>query len=164
MKRAFSAVLMFGLLSGGLLFYGLAADSLSPHAAAQETGGRPGKPEPVEPDMHEFMEYVFQPTYGQLKSAMAEEPEEDDGDGWAAIKSAGLILAGGGNLIMLRGPEDDRAAWDAHAAVVRSTGGQLYRAAKEKDFDAATEHYEAMLTACNACHDEFADGEHQLSP
>ena len=34
---------------------------------------------PVEPDMHEFMEYVFQPTYKRLKHSIATEPEKPQG-------------------------------------------------------------------------------------
>lgn len=164
MKRATHLACLFAALSGVLLVLGLVGEGRSPRATAQAPEAAADKPEPVEPDMHEFMEYVFQPTYKRLKAAMEEEPDDDDGEGWTAIKSAGLILAEGGNLIMLRGPEEERAKWDAHAAAVRAQGGELYRAAKAKEFDAATEHYEAMLTACNACHNDFADGEHQLEP
>jgi hypothetical protein len=164
MKRAIHVASLFALLTAGLFLLDLGGDGRSPRAAAQATREQRPKPEPVEPDMHEFMEYLFQPTYVRLKGAMEEEPEDDDGATWGTVKSGALILAEGGNLIMLRGPEEERGAWDTHAAAVRSAGGQLYRAAKEKDFDAATAHYEVMLTACNACHDEFADGEHQLSP
>jgi len=39
-----------------------------------------------------------------------------------------------------------------------------YRAAKKKD-DAETQKvYRLMLDHCNACHQQFADGEHQLIP
>ena len=47
---------------------------------------------------------------------------------------------------------------------VRAAGGQLYQAAKKKDLTAARTHYETMLKKCNACHQKFADGEHQLKP
>jgi hypothetical protein len=50
------------------------------------------------------------------------------------------------------------------SVAVRATGGDLYQAAKKKDFPAARKHYETMLTKCNACHTQFAHGEHQLSP
>lgn len=117
---------------------------------------------PVEPDMHEFMEYVFQPTYKRLKAQMAAEPA--DNQGWKAIKADALTLAEGGNLLLIRQPEDDRKDWTRHSIQVRDLGGQLYRAAGAKDFKTARQRYEAMLTNCNACHQQFAGGEHQLKP
>ena len=117
---------------------------------------------PVEDNMHEFMEYVFQPNYRQLKSHMAEQPS--DGRAWSAIKAEALTLAEGGNLLLFRGPEQDRAAWTQHSVEVREHGGKLYRAAQSKDFAAARKHYEAMLKDCNACHQQFAGGEYQLKP
>lgn len=117
---------------------------------------------PVEPDMHEFMEYVFQPTYKRLKQAIAAEP--DNRKVWKAIKSDALILAEGGNLLLLHEPKDNGASWNEYSLDVRKEGAQLYKAAKAKDFKAARKHYEAMLQNCNACHQNFADGEHQLTP
>jgi hypothetical protein len=116
----------------------------------------------VEGDMHEFMEYVFQPTYKRLKVSMAAAPA--DNNAWKGIKSDALILAEGGNLLLLRLPEEDATDWQVLSAAVRDTGGNLYRAAKKKDFPAAQQHYQAMLKKCNACHDKFAGGEHQLLP
>ena len=62
--------------------------------------------EAVEPDMHEFMEYYFQPTYRRLKETMAAAPA--DNAGWKAIKADSIILAESGNLLIGRGPEDRR--------------------------------------------------------
>jgi len=118
--------------------------------------------EPVEPDMHEFMEYVFQPTFKRLKPAMAEAPA--DNAGWKAIKADSLILAEGGNLLLSRQPDEDAADWVKHSVQVRDFGGQLYRAAKAKDYEAARKHYTSMVQNCNACHHQFANGEHILAP
>lgn len=117
---------------------------------------------PVEPDMHEFMEYVFQPTFKRLQPAMAAVPA--DNQGWKAIKAESLILAESGNLLLIRKPEEDVADWVKHSVQVRDFGGQLYRAAKAKDYPTARKHYEAMVRNCNACHEQFAGGEHILTP
>ncbi|MBX3436752.1 MAG: hypothetical protein KF861_04615 [Planctomycetaceae bacterium] len=117
---------------------------------------------PVEPDMHEFMEYVFQPTFERLKVAMAAAPA--DNRGWKAIKADSLILAEGGNLLLDRVPDDETADWVKHSVQVRDFGGQLYRAAKAKEYATARKHYESMVQNCNACHHQFAGGEHILSP
>ena len=121
-----------------------------------------GQPQPVEKDMHEFMEYVFQPTYKRLKPLMANAPS--DNVGWKGIKADSLTLAESGNLLLSRVPDKDREKWVEWSTAVRETGGELYQAAKKKDFPSARKHYETMLTKCNACHTHFAHGEHQLSP
>lgn len=116
----------------------------------------------VEDSMHEFMEYVFQPTYRRLKAAMATEPT--DKNGWKAIKSDSLILAESCNLLFVRLPEEGTADWAQHAAASRTNGSELYQAARAKDFGKATTAYKSMLENCNACHRQFEDGKHILSP
>lgn len=134
----------------------------APQAAAAEPAGEAPKPEPVESDMHEFMEYQFQPVYLRLKASLAQAPA--DRAGWKSVKSDSLILAEGGNLLLLRKPDADVADWDRYSVETRQHGGELYKAAKASDYANARKHYEAMLVSCNACHTQFADGEHQLKP
>ena len=117
---------------------------------------------PVEGDMHEFMEYVFQPTYKRLKESMA-IPEKDNA-AWKSIKSDSLILAEGGNLLLFRGQDSESQNWNKHASTIRKLGGQLYQAAKQKNQADSQTAYRAMIQNCNACHQDFADGEYQLSP
>jgi hypothetical protein len=143
----------------GVWAWGPAANDRLARAAEPAPSAEPA---PVEEDMHEFMEYVFQPTYLRLKQAMAAEP--GDNAGWKGIKSDSLILAEGGNLLLHRVPKDDAETWAAESTAVRELGGDLYRAAKKKDYPAARKSYEKMLVRCNACHDTFAHGEHQLAP
>lgn len=142
-----------------LLVMALLASERFAHAESQ--GDSDQKLQPVEMDMHEFMEYVFQPTFNQLKKAVKERPENKQG--WFAIKSGALILAEGGNLIQLRGPQSE-PDWDGHARAVRSHGAALYKAAHKQDFETAATQFKAMVKSCNACHDQFAHGEHQLTP
>ncbi len=141
------------------VFYIIFLGFRSPHAHAQTASV---KSKPVESDMHEFMEYVFQPTYKRLQKSIAAEPV--DKAGWKGIKADSLILAEAGNLLLHRGPKEDQAAWDELSVVMREDGSMLYQAAKAKDFKVARQLYEQMITKCNACHDKFAEGEHQLTP
>ena len=104
----------------------------------------------------------FEPAYTRLQAAMAKEPA--DNGGWKAIKGESLQLAEGGNLLLIRTPQDDASIWREMSAAVRGAGGELYAAAKKKDFVASRKSYETLLLKCNACHDKFAGGEHQLSP
>ena len=117
---------------------------------------------PVEDSMHEFMEYVFQPTYLRLKVSMATAPA--DNKGWKAVKSDSLILAESCNLLFARKPDEHGKDWVKHATASKTHGAQLYKAAKEKNFEAATTAYKTMLDNCNACHKQFEDGKHILQP
>jgi hypothetical protein len=118
-------------------------------------------PVPVERNMHEFMEYVLQPTYKRLKHVMAAAPAGKQE--WKSIKSDALILAEGGNLLLLRKSEKSPGEWTEFSVGVRDAGGQLYRAATQKDFSASRNAYERMLSKCNSCHTRFAGGKHQLA-
>ena len=162
MKTARQFGIAFALIAvvGSLGVLLLSDDSGSVRAAETDADGT--APEPVEEDMHEFMEYVFQPTYRRLKAAMAEEPA--DNNAWKAIKADSLILAEGGNLLLFRTPEEDGDSWDEISVAVRESGAALYTAAREKNYESAREHYTTMLERCNSCHDDFAGGEHQLTP
>jgi hypothetical protein len=111
----------------------LLSSSSALSAAAQADKKDAAKP--VESDMHEFMEYLFSPTFKRLKPAIAASPT--DNKGWKAIKADSLVLAEGGNLLLMRPPEKDATDWVKHSVQVRDLGGQLYEAAKAKDYAAA---------------------------
>ncbi len=161
---------LLGTLFVVLFVAAVAAVRLDATAAVAETAPESKAPaeEAVEPDMHEFMEYVFEPGYKRLKVVLAEKPA--DNKAWKAVKGDALVLAEAGNLLMHRRPEADKwtkemdAAWTGISADVREHGGKLYRAAKKRDYESTRVHWEAMLGRCNACHDKFAGGEHQLAP
>ncbi len=150
---------LFALLG---LAIGLWPASSSTRLQAAAGPATPGAEAPVESDMHEFMEYMFQPTFNRLKPAMSAAPA--DRQAWKAIKADSLILAEAGNLLLSRQPGEDAADWVKHSVAVRDSGGALYKAAKARDFAAARPHYEAMVANCNACHRQFANGEHLLTP
>lgn len=118
--------------------------------------------EAVEEDMHEFMEYVFQPPYKRLKAALANEPA--DKNNWKTVKSDSLILAESANLLLSRAPEEDGKDWISHATAVRSAGSQFYQAAKKRDYATTRSRFASMLNKCNACHRQFEDGKHILTP
>lgn len=129
---------------------------------ADET--KPEKPtaKPVPVNMHDFMEGVFQSPYRRLKAAMAAEPK--DNKEWKALRSDALILAEGGNLLLMRLPEKNVDHWTKYSVDSRDAGADLIKAAKAKNFAGAKKSYQAMLVHCNACHKEFADGKHMLTP
>ena len=143
---------------GPLMFLAVPAGSAAEDALATS------QPAAVEADMHEFMEYVFEPPYKRLKVGLAESPVATDRNAWKGLKSDALILAEAANLLLHR-PFAERAEdWVKDALAVRQQGGELYQAAKQRDLDLTKKHFAALLTKCNQCHDDFAEGEHQLAP
>jgi len=114
----------------------------------------------VESSMHEFMEYVYQPTYLRLKANMAKVSA--DPAPWKELKADALILAESGNLLLMRGPDENRADWNRHSVATREMAAELYKAARAEDAGKAKMAYTELITRCNACHDDFADGKHQL--
>ena len=129
---------------------------------AEEQAGSAPAQRPVVDSMHQFMEYYFEPNYKLLKQNLAEAPQ--DKNAWKPVKAGGLILAEGGNLLLMRVPDEDAARWQKLSVEVRGAAAELYQAARDQDYEAARGHYTKMLTKCNACHTDFADGEHQLKP
>lgn len=121
-----------------------------------------GEVKPIDVNMHDFMEGVFQAPYKRLKIAMAQEPK--DNAAWKAIRSDALILAEGGNLLLSRQPDENKGDWIQHSELSRDAGGEFVAAAKKKDFAAAKVAYEKMLTHCNDCHKQFEEGKHILTP
>ncbi len=157
MKFTSSLCVAFIAVAAIALMYSTASDvqAYSPVISVVEAA-------PVEDSMHEFMEYVFQPTYLRLKATMAAAPA--DNKGWKAMKSDSLILAESCNLLFVRKPDAHGDDWTKHATAAKTDGAALYKAAKEKNFEAATTAYKTMLNNCNACHKQFEDGKHILQP
>jgi hypothetical protein len=117
-------------------------------------------PAPTDVSMHDFMEGVFQGPYRRLKTAIAAEPK--DNAGWKAIRSDALILAEGGNLVLLRKPEKDAQKWAEYSIASREAGAGVFKAAKKKEYATARKAYGTMITACNACHTHFDGGKNRL--
>lgn len=142
---AFTLSLWFGVLHD---HHAIAADD---HA----------KLEPIDPSMHEFMEHVFEGPYKRMKVGLAGEAANVN---WRAIKDDALTLAEVTNLLLTRLPDEDADSWKRHALDTRKSGAELYGAVKKRDLAAVKDRFAAMLKTCNACHNTFAGGEHQLSP
>lgn len=149
-------------VAGGAFAMLLSAPAGTASEDAKKNASENAQPAAVEDDMHEFMEYVFEPPYKRLKAVLAEAPA--DRSAWKGIKSDSLILAEAANLLLHRAPDEAAKKWMENAQQVRQQGGQLYQAAKKRDFELTRKHFAATLKKCNHCHDQFADGEHQLSP
>ncbi|MBM3967994.1 MAG: cytochrome c, partial [Planctomycetes bacterium] len=154
--RLLFAACLFGLLS---ISY-----SLFPSQPTQAHPVSLADPQikPLDVNMHDFMEGMFQAPYRRLKVSMSKEPA--DNAGWKQLRSDTLILAEGCNLLLTRLPEKDSTDWVTHSVASRDTGAEVYSAAKQKDYAKSRAAYEKMLTHCNACHKQFENGKHILEP
>ncbi len=112
--------------------------------------------------MHDFMEGMFQAPYRRLKAAMEKEPS--DAQGWKALRSDALILTEGSNLLLIRKPKKDVADWLKYSVATRDAGTELIKAGKQKNFAASKEAFVRMLDHCNACHKQFENGKHIMTP
>lgn len=117
---------------------------------------------PVDVNMHDLMEGMFQLPYRRLKTAMEKEPT--DPPAWKAMRSDALILAEASNLLILRKPETDVPAWVKYSVDSRDAGAEIVKAAKKQDFAASKAAYIKMLDHCNGCHKQFEKGKHMLKP
>ncbi len=133
-----------------------------PQITATEPAPADDAMKPVDVNMHDLMEGMFQAPYRRLKVAMEKEPA--DPPAWKALRSDALILAEGNNLLMLRKPEKDVEAWIKYSVDARDAGAELVKAAKKQDFAASKAAYVKMLDHCNACHKQFEKGKHILKP
>lgn len=155
-----------GLALIAIAAIGLLSSSFSPGDSQAAANNAPAAqaaaaPKPVETDMHEFMEYIYKPTYLRLRTALAKRPRRT---AWRNIKADVLVQAEGGNLLLIRAPKENAAEWNKLAVENRELGAKLYAAAKKRDYTNGRKHWEAMIKNCNVCHTKFAGGEHQLKP
>jgi hypothetical protein len=155
--RAISFTL--ALTSCCMLWYAANRSDISSPASSDEAGAAI---KPVDVNMHDFMEGMFQAPYRRLKTAMESEPMEPPQ--WKALRSDALILAEGCNLLLTRPPEKEIEDWKKHSIAARQAGEQVVLAGKAKDYAKARASYETMLNHCNSCHRQFENGKHILAP
>jgi prephenate dehydratase len=160
MNKVYGWLSLCALAFGGIVMLADQGNATAGYTPVISSGD--GDVVPVEDSMHEFMEYVFQPTYLRLKQSMAAAPS--DNKGWKAIKSDSLILAESCNLLFGRKPAEHGEDWVKHATASKEFGAKLYIAAKARNFDDASTAYKTMLDSCNACHKQFENGKHILQP
>jgi len=156
MKQILFAASLLGLLSMSYAFFP------SQPTQARSVSLADPQMKPLDVNMHDFMEGLFQAPYRRLKVSMAKEP--GDNAGWKQLRSDTLILAEGCNLLLTRLPEKDGEDWVTHSVASRDAGAEVYSAAKQKDYAKSRSAYEKMLTHCNACHKQFENGKHILEP
>lgn len=110
MKDKFNQVRLTAMLvviTIGTCGWALETGNLS--VAAEDVTTTGSQSQPVDDDMHHFMEYVFEPNYKRLKALMAAKPK--DKQTWKSIKGDSLTLAECANLLLTRASDEDADQW-----------------------------------------------------
>lgn len=131
--------------------------------AAEDAKSDQAALEPVEPNLHLFMELLLEPAYERFKELMKEEPA--NAQAWKAARSYSLFLAESNNLILDRPIKGaDAEGWNQITVETRQAAGELYLAVKERDYEIAKEQWVATLKKCNLCHERYHGGKPILEP
>src|SRR5438132_1051558 len=125
-------------------------------AVPAETKSAPQPAPRLEPvaETRLIMEGMLMPNYRGLERILKQAPA--DNDGWVFARGQALLIAEGGNLLLLRPPHNAGAAvWQDRAAELRATAAKLARAAAERDYARCRLGLHEVAGVCNRCHHAF---------
>ena len=110
----------------------------------------------------EYMEFLVQPVFEELRETAAKEPEGRKQ--WKALYRGTFATAELMNLLFSRSDEEymAEADWPLYSANTRQAAEAMGAAVKEQDFALAKERYLAMVESCNACHSRFMEDDAEL--
>lgn len=122
-------------------------------AFSQERFPPAPRPEPVA-ETRLLMEGLNEPNYRGLETILAKAPS--DAEAWTFVRGQALLIAEGGNLLLLRPPRGrGRDVWLQRAADLRQAATRLARAAGDEDYARARTNLGDLANACNRCHQTF---------
>jgi len=100
-----------------------------------------------------IMNGFLEPNFSGLGTRLKDRPADDET--WTIVRGQSLLVAEGGNLLLMRPPKTRAAqdAWMAKAAELRDAGVKLANAAARKDYVAARAGAAMLANACNRCHE-----------
>jgi len=100
-----------------------------------------------------LMEGMITPNFRGAEKTLRGKP---DGDAWTYARGQALLVAEGGNLLLMRPPRNQgRDAWMSRAAELREAAAKLARQAAARDLLRSREALVEVAGACNKCHDTF---------
>src|SRR5262245_59549836 len=139
-RRVFFLVTAAGLLTAGA-------------AAPQPRSQVQPRLEPVA-ETNLLMQGMLLPNFEGLQRHFKDRPA--DANAWTFARGQALLVAEGGNLLLLRPPRNrGQDAWMEHAMSLRSVATRLARAAANRDYEASRSGLVAVTNACNRCHQTF---------
>jgi cytochrome c553 len=77
--------------------------------------------------------------------------------GWVEARNQALVLAEGGNLLMLGSRARDHAAWMKMSRALVDAASTAADASEKKDANGLASAGDAIAAACEACHQPYRD-------
>jgi len=137
------------LIVGGLLMAGLPAHSQNPSRDGKFTP----KLEPVA-ETKLLMEGLLHANFRGLERLLNQKIP--DAQGWVFARGQALLIAEGGNLLMLRPPKNQgEQAWFERSMELRGLASQLAQTLARKDLDRGRTGLQTLANSCNRCHQTF---------
>jgi hypothetical protein len=128
-------------------------------------GAQPPAPPPFKPvaDMLTLMTAVIDPSADVVWDSVAhivtkdgtEERMPRTDEEWARVRSAALVLAESGNLLMMPSRARDAGEWMTMARAMIDSGEAAAKAAEAKDPKGILATGEQIYDACVACHTKY---------
>lgn len=101
-----------------------------------------------------LMEGIHQANYRGLERLLGTRPADDDT--WRFVRGQALLIAEGGNLLMLRPPRTGgQEDWMRRSTELRESAAALGRLAAAKDYAGSVTALGTVANACNKCHQTF---------
>jgi hypothetical protein len=107
--------------------------------------------------LHEIM---ITPASDAVFRAGGDTPGNEKG--WVDARNQALVLAEGGNLLMLGSRARDNAAWVRMSRALVDAAATAASAAEKKDADALAGAGDVITAACEACHQPYRDRGRQM--
>jgi hypothetical protein len=142
--------LRWGLLAtSGVILCGWSAHSQNPPPGAKFTP----KLEPVA-ETKLLMEGLMHPNFRGLERTLAQKAPE--AQAWTFARGQALLIAEGGNLLMLRPPKNKgEQAWFERSMEIRGLASQLALVMARKDLERGRASLKTLANSCNRCHQTF---------
>lgn len=101
-----------------------------------------------------LMEGLLAPNFRGLERILKQAPA--DQEAWAFARGQALLIAEGGNLLLLRPPHNAGASvWQDRAAELRQAAAKLARSAADRDYVRCRVGVHEVVSVCNRCHRAF---------
>jgi hypothetical protein len=101
-----------------------------------------------------IMDGLIHANFRGLERLLSQKAPE--AQGWVFGRGQALLIAEGGNLLMLRPPKNQgQQAWFERAMELRSLASQLAEVVSRHELDRSRLSLQALASSCNRCHQTF---------
>ncbi len=102
--------------------------------------------------VREVMDVMVIPTSAALWNVAREAPADEEG--WKELESMAILLAEAGNLMLMEGRRVDDDVWVETSQTMVDAGEDALVAARERDADGVIDAGNAVIDACEICHEK----------